>query len=200
MQAKRLQADIERSKATAREIVQEAEAGKALKAHAGDAANKVDLLRKELDFNETLAGTLETLQVVAGLLDSVQNAMGEDERDLSKSLGKLEEAQRTLGGLDGFKNMRFAGLLEKRTGQIKERLVEEILGCWNSLVVVDTDQQSITVLQEKEGKPLTQGFVKRRLKLCIQERHCPCLLQLMLCQSWTFYRSVSIAYIETCIA
>jgi hypothetical protein len=112
--------------------------------------NKVELLKLELDFNETLAGALETLQVVAGLLDSVQDAATDG--DLDAALGKLENAREVLKGLDGFSNTRVAVLLERRVGVMRELLVEKVLTCWSALVVVDTEEHKIAVLQERDRK------------------------------------------------
>jgi hypothetical protein len=103
-----------------------------------------------LDFNETLAGALETLQVVAGLSDSVQDAATEG--DLDTALQKLESARKVLQGLDEFSNTRVAVLQERRLGVMKELLLEKVLACWSALVVVDTEGQKISVIQERDGK------------------------------------------------
>jgi centromere/kinetochore protein ZW10 len=149
-QAKQLQADIERSKATAREIVQEAEAGKTLKAHVVDASSKVELLRKELDFNVTLADTLEQLQIISGLLDSAQNAASEG--SLSQSLEKLGNAHKIIGQLDSYENTRFAGLVQRRASQLKESLVAKVQSFWQSMVVLNHAHREITILDAIPGE------------------------------------------------
>jgi hypothetical protein len=60
--------------------------------------------------------------------------------------------------------MRFAALLEKKAAQIKETLAGEILGSWKSLIAVDTDQRRITVLQDREGRPLTRKVPRNETK------------------------------------
>ncbi|KAF2435010.1 hypothetical protein EJ08DRAFT_580829 [Tothia fuscella] len=149
-QAKQLQADIERSKATAREIVQEAEAGKTLNAHVEDATSKVELLRKELDFNVTLADTLEQLQIISGLLDGSQNAASEG--DLAESLEKLGNAQKVIDQLDSFENTRFAGLVERRASQLRELLVAKVQEYWHGMVKYSSAERRITILNDMTGE------------------------------------------------
>ena len=142
-QAKRLQADIVRSKQTAKEIVQEAEAGKSLRAHVEDTSNKVNLLRKELDFNETLADTLEQLQIVSGLLDSAQDAVFQDE--LLESLEKLDNARSVMMQLEAYDNTRFAGILKRRANQLQELLGGKLLDIWSKSIVCDYDNRKLTI-------------------------------------------------------
>lgn len=141
--------DIERSKQTAREIVQEAEAGKSLHAHMKDASNKVHLLRKELEFNQTLADTLEELQVVSGLLDSAQDAASEDE--LLESLGKLDNARKGLDRLDTFEKTRFTGLLRRRASQLRDLLAGMFLNAWNKNIAVDSQERRIWIFSHAKG-------------------------------------------------
>jgi centromere/kinetochore protein ZW10 len=149
-QAKQLQVDIERSKATAREIVQGAEAGKTLDAHVKDASSKVDLLRKELDFNVTLAGTLEQLQIISGLLDGAQNAASEGE--LSDSLEKLGNARKVIDQLDSFENTRFAGLVQRRATQLRDILVGRVQEYWHGMVKFTPAERNVTIHGELKGE------------------------------------------------
>lgn len=152
-QAKQLQADIERSKQTAGKIVQEAEAGKSLRGHVEDASNKVNLLNRELDFNQTLADTLEQLQIVSGLLDSAQEAASQDA--LLESLDKLDNARRVISQLEAYENTRFAGLLQRRANQLKELLSGKLLDVWNKSVVYDHQGRRITIHSQTTNSPLT---------------------------------------------
>ena len=151
--AKQLQADILRSKQTAREIVQEAEAGKSLRAHVEDTSKKVNLLKKELDFNETLAGTLEQLQVVSGLLDSAQDAASEDE--LLQSLEKLDNAQGAMRQLETYESTRFAGVLQRRATQLQELLCGKLLDVWSKSIVCDYNDGKLTINSQPVGSPLS---------------------------------------------
>jgi centromere/kinetochore protein ZW10 len=149
-QAKQLQKDIEHSKATAHEIVQEAEAGKTLQAHVHDASSKVGLLKRELDYNVTLADVAEQLQITAGLLDTTQHLTSQNE--LLEALSKLGEANAVISQLDAFDNARFAGLIQRRAAQIKELLVAKILECWSSLVITRSSTRQVIVHAQLQSK------------------------------------------------
>ncbi|RDI79972.1 hypothetical protein Vi05172_g10066 [Venturia inaequalis] len=147
-QAKKLQVDIEKSKATAREIVNEAEAGKSLRAHQQDASSKVDLLKRELDYNVTLGHVIEQLQVAIGLLDAAQDFTLQ--KELLEALKKLAEARRVTTQLDTFENARFAGLVQRREAQMRELLGAKIAEYWNALIKVDASEGEIVINTELE--------------------------------------------------
>jgi centromere/kinetochore protein ZW10 len=130
--------------------VQEAGASKTLRAHVVDASSKVELLRKELDFNVTLADTLDQLQIISGLLDSAQNAASEGA--LEQSLQKLGDAHKIIGQLDSYENTRFAGLVQRRASQLKESLVAKVQTFWQSMVVLNHANREITILSDLPGK------------------------------------------------
>jgi centromere/kinetochore protein ZW10 len=130
--------------------VQEAEAGKTLKAHVFDASSKVELLRKELDFNVTLADTLEQLQIISGLLDNAHNAATEGL--LSQSLEKLGGANRIIAQLDSYENTRFAGLVQRRASQLKETIVARVQDYWHTMITLNSAKREITILNELPGE------------------------------------------------
>jgi centromere/kinetochore protein ZW10 len=117
----------------------------------------VELLRKELDFNVTLADTLEQLQIISGLLDSAQNAASEG--SLSQSLEKLQDAQKIIGQLDSYENTRFAGLVQRRASQLKELLVGRVQDYWHAMVIFSSAKREITILNDLPGE-----IVSSRLK------------------------------------
>jgi centromere/kinetochore protein ZW10 len=129
--------------------VQEAEAGKTLKAHVIDASSKVELLRKELDFNVTLADTLEQLQIISGLLDNAHNAAAEG--SLSQALEKLGGANKIITQLDSYENTRFAGLVQRRASQLKESLVARVQDYWHAMVTLNSSKREITILNDLPG-------------------------------------------------
>ncbi|KAF2405634.1 hypothetical protein EJ06DRAFT_32354 [Trichodelitschia bisporula] len=150
-QAKQLKADVEESKTAAAAIVRDAEVGKALQARVDDATSKIDLLRKELDFNNALATTFNQLQSAWDLLASVG-----DNDALLESLTRLETAQRVVGELDGFDNTQFAAILQRRASQVRGLLVTKALGCWNTMVVADAEARTITISQQADGMALQE--------------------------------------------
>lgn len=144
-----MQIDIEKSKATAREIVNEAEAGKTLRAHQEDASSKVGLLKRELDYNVTLGDVIEQLQVATGLLDAAQDLTSQ--RALLEALKKLAEARAVTTQLDTFENARFAGLVQRREAQIRELLGAKIIECWNVLIKADASKGEVIINSQIQG-------------------------------------------------
>ena len=141
--AKELQADILRSRDTARQIVQETEACDALKAEVEDSGKKTLLLEKEVQFNETLTGTLEHIQYANGLIDKAQDeaVVGRVE----KALQRLEDAEASVAGLDGVRESRAVDALQQRAGELREGFVETSTECWNALVAVNVEEKSIRI-------------------------------------------------------
>lgn len=127
----------------------EAEAGKSLNAHQQDAASKVDLLKRELDYNVTLGGVIEQLQIATGLLDAAQDFTSQ--RALLEALDKLAKARRVTTQLDTFENARFAGLVQRREAQIRELLGAKIVECWNTLIKVDASEGEIVINTDLKG-------------------------------------------------
>jgi len=147
-----LQADILRSRDTARAIVAEAESGRDLRAKIEDAGNKVGLLEREVAFNETLTATLEHVRYANDLLGQVQNAavLGE----LEVALERLQQAEASIGGLEGLKDNRTVALLERRASGLKESLEDLTTECWDALIEVDSKARSVEVkTQELETYP-----------------------------------------------
>jgi hypothetical protein len=134
-----------------------------------DCAAKITLLQRETAFNDALAGSLETLQVVAGLLDSAQDGLlgddgddcgevegvqgrGRGGGDLSMALEKVVQAEKVLGTLGGFAGARFVAILGRRVGSVREEIVGEVRGVWGRLVSVDGEGKKICVRREMKGK------------------------------------------------
>lgn len=145
-QAKQLQADIERSRATAHDIVQQAESGKAQQARVQDAANKVALLENELVFNETLAQTVEQIQSISELLENAQDAAVQDQ--VTQALDKLEDADEAMAHLGTFENTRVVSILRTRANQLRAAIVENTTECWNALLITEPAERRVTIKDE----------------------------------------------------
>lgn len=148
-QAKQLQADIERSRATAHDIVQQAEAGRTLHANVEDASSKVTLLKNELAFNDTLTATVERIKQASDLLDKAQDAAVE--HDIIEALNKMKQADDYIIHLGPFRDTRVAGVLHKRVSQLREALAENTMGAWNLLLVVDVPNKRVSINQNIDG-------------------------------------------------
>ncbi|KAG9559003.1 hypothetical protein KCU79_g8555, partial [Aureobasidium melanogenum] len=142
-QAKKLQADIEQSKATARDIVAQAEAGKALKEKTHDAGNKVRLLEKEVAFNESLVTTLELIRSSCRILDDADQAYVNN--DLRTALGHLKRCDESIAALSAVQDTRAVGLLQTRSSRFKANFLDKTTTLAQSLIQCDTDSRSFTI-------------------------------------------------------
>ena len=149
-QAKKLQEDIERSKATARDIVQEAEAGKRLKAEASEAANKAALLEKEVSFSETLVHTLQQLKDLKQVLNCCQDAMVQG--DLATALATLKQFDASISDLAAVENTRAYDLLQKRCRGLKDALAEQSTRRARLLVDVSVVEKRLVVSIDPAGE------------------------------------------------
>lgn len=156
-QAKQLQAEIEESRALAREIVRQSDAGKALDDRVGDASSTVDLLKGEVTFNETLVKTLEHIQRIQQMLNSVQEAALGDR--LVDAIVRLEKAQEQIGLLRSFENTTIATLLKGKAAELHKAIVETIEECWNDLIQMDRSTGRISIKNEVQSRAIP--------KLCI---------------------------------
>lgn len=148
-QAKQLQADIERSRATAHDIVQQAEAGRSLQAHVEDASSKAALLKSELAFNDTLTATVERIKQASDLLDKAQDASVR--HSIIEALDSMKQADNLIVHLGPFRDTRVAGVLHKRANQLREALAENAIGAWNLLLVVDVVHKRVTIHEQADN-------------------------------------------------
>ncbi|KAF2480712.1 Centromere/kinetochore Zw10-domain-containing protein [Neohortaea acidophila] len=146
-QAKTLQADILRSRETARQIVADAEVGNALQSNVEEQGRKVGLLEEELQFNETLTGTLEHIQYANGLIDRTQEDAAR--ADIPGALQGLEDAEASILGLqalaEGPQSSRALELLNQRMDELRHSLIETTTEFWNAFVSVNEEERSMLV-------------------------------------------------------
>ncbi|KKY17895.1 putative centromere kinetochore protein zw10 [Diplodia seriata] len=157
-QAKLLQADIARSRATAHDIVQQAEAATTLHASVRDASSKAALLKSELAFNATLTATLERIKHASDLLDEAQSDARE--HDIIAALDKMKQADDFTTHLGPFRDTRIAGVLHKRLNQLRDALAENATRAWNLLLVADIPGRSATINDQadKAGEEADEGW------------------------------------------
>ena len=151
-QAKQLQAEIESSRALAREIVRQSNAGNSLEDRVSDASSKVDLLKGEVAFNETLVKTLEQIQRIHQLLYSVQEAALQDR--LVDAIVWLERAQKEIGLLRTFNDTRIAAILKGKAAELSKAITETIEECWNGLIQTDRLAQRVTIKHETQSRAI----------------------------------------------
>ncbi len=140
--AKELQADILRSRETARQIVAEAEAGRDLRSDVEEKSNKLSLLEKEVNFNETLTGTLERVKLVNSLLDRAQDQAVEADLEC---LGTLEEAEESIAALDGIAGSRAVDALRQRSLQLRDGIKESVAEFWTAYCSVNVEERWVQI-------------------------------------------------------
>lgn len=164
-QARKLQDDIKRSQETAKEIVTQAEEGKANTARVQDAASKVSLLHTEIAYNESLARVVEQLRDISTVLDSVQEAAVQGH--IIHALERLEDADGAFRHLGSFESTRAVGVLRSKEGQLKKAIAENVTESWNGLLTVDNAKNRITLKDtiERETKVDINTVVEALKKL-----------------------------------
>ncbi|GAB7357781.1 hypothetical protein MBLNU459_g0429t1 [Dothideomycetes sp. NU459] len=150
-QAKKLQADIERSKATAREIVAQAQAGKKLEQDAHEASNKAGLLEKEVAFNSSLVETLERIRTACAILSQAQDAVVHG--DIRAALSRQDEANQVIADLVTVENTRAYTLLCSRSRDLKAALAERTLAYARSLVSISVVDHQVTISMQSQDIP-----------------------------------------------
>lgn len=164
-QARKLQDDIKRSQETAKEIVQQAEEGKANTARVQDAASKVSLLHTEIAYNESLARVVEQLRDISTVLDSAQEAAVQVH--IIHALERLEDADGAFTHLGPFESTRAVGVLRSKEDQLKKAITENVTESWNGLLAVDNANNRISLKDtiEREAKVDISTVVEALKKL-----------------------------------
>jgi len=163
-QAKQLQVEIEHSKAVAREIVQQAQAGHCLRDEYHDASNKVALLREEMAFNEDLSETLERISSIKKVLEEAEAALGNGK--LLEGIDSLVEAEERITTLEGYQELRrYAAMIQEKASKLRTVVVETVGGCWRDMVLVANNK--LTFEREVERKFVLLG------RLGCRQHHIP---------------------------
>ncbi|KAF7195007.1 Centromere/kinetochore protein zw10-like [Pseudocercospora fuligena] len=151
VRAKELQADILRSRETARQIVAEAEAGKELKAKALDKKRKVELLEKEVAVNEGIVGRLEHVKHAHNELGEIREALVSG--SIEGLLVKLEQAEESILGVgDAYSGVSL--VLQRKAQKLREGLRETVQTRWGAAVHVDVENRSVTT--KDSVKPIVE--------------------------------------------
>lgn len=147
-----MQDDIKHSQDTAKEILQQAEKGKANTVRVQDAASKVSLLHTEIAYNESLARVVEKVRDISTVLDSAQEAAVHGY--VMHALERLEDADGAFKNLGSFESTRLVGVLRTKEDQLKKAIIETVTDSWNGLVDVDNTNNKISLRDtiEREAK------------------------------------------------
>lgn len=142
-QARKLQDDIKRSQETAKDIVQQAEAGRDSTARIQDAASKTSLLHSEIAYNESLAQVLEQLRDISALLDSARDAAVGGH--ILHAIDRIEDADGAFKRLGAFQATRVVGVLRTKQDTLRKAIIEDVTKSWNGLIVTDVANRKITL-------------------------------------------------------
>ncbi|PSK55172.1 hypothetical protein B9Z65_2561 [Elsinoe australis] len=141
--ANQVQHDIQQSKATARGIVEEAEAQKALQCVTNDSAQKVDLLEKELAFSSALEEALEYIQTVASQLARSKALAVENQ--INEAFQLLQGTRDDLERLQGSYSNNAGRALSSRASSIQEDVIKASRDHISSCIKVSPSQANIDV-------------------------------------------------------
>ncbi|KAK4500096.1 hypothetical protein PRZ48_008282 [Zasmidium cellare] len=146
--AKQLQADILHSREVARSIVQESEEARELKRKEEDKRRQVDLLEREVEFQESVGSRLEHVRFANGVLGRVREALVEG--DVGGALRGLEEGEESIGGL-GEGEGGVKGVLRRRVEGLRESVRESVGERWERSLQVDVEGRTVTIRDGLEG-------------------------------------------------
>jgi len=142
-QADKLQADIQRSKTTAKEIVQQAEQAVELRRKHEDVSRKADLLRKEVAFNQRLETVLASIQGIFNKIVHAQSALKEGQ--LKSSLEQVKDIEISLAELRKIENTSVVDVLSRRASSLRDGLVAEVKTQWSSSLRADRTSATFEV-------------------------------------------------------
>jgi centromere/kinetochore protein ZW10 len=143
--AKELQKDILRSRATAREVVEEAEKGRELREGLEERSKKVQFLEKEVEFNASLRQRLESVRDVKLLVGEGKEAVVAGK--LQDGLSKWQEADGKLALL-GSGDEGVGALLTGRVVGLRSALQEAVQSGWDAYIHVDSEARKVSVAKE----------------------------------------------------
>jgi centromere/kinetochore protein ZW10 len=150
-QAKKLQADIERSKETARSIVLQAEEAAELRRKHDDVNKKAGLINHELVFNQKLETALASIQDIYRKTGQAQSAL--QKGHVKESVEQLMLSEALLAELRHVENSSAIDVLSRRSSNLREDLVQEVKRQWVSMLHSDRASRTFTV--NTEGSSMT---------------------------------------------
>ncbi|SMY26046.1 unnamed protein product [Zymoseptoria tritici ST99CH_1A5] len=154
--AKELQADILRSRETARQIVEEAELGESVRKELREKEEKVKFLEREVKFNESLARRLEGVGAVKSLVaEGRQNVV---DGQFESALESLAQAEEGLGDI-GTDETGVGGLLGGKVEGLRSMLKEAVREKWNRTVVIDIEGHK-AAFERTEELPMLVNLAK----------------------------------------
>ncbi|PNS17787.1 hypothetical protein CAC42_3182 [Sphaceloma murrayae] len=146
--ATQVQQDIQQSKATARSIVEEAEAQASLKKAATESAQKVDLLEKELAFSTALEDALVYIQSVATRLsEAKEHVVGSR---INRAFDILASSQEDLDKLQASYSTNASRALASRASSIRDSIVQSSEAHIRNCISISPGKQVVDISRKQE--------------------------------------------------
>ncbi|PWY86140.1 centromere/kinetochore protein Zw10 [Aspergillus heteromorphus CBS 117.55] len=155
-QAKQLHADIERSRVTAREIVEQHEKTNPLQLRVEDASAKVDLIETEIAFNQAVASALKEVQSLCGQLDEGRTAL--DEGRIMPAIEILEATEQAITQSSHFSNTNVLHILLESVAGLRKDVMEAVRNRWNKQLNIDKTEGKM-VVSDNDGDSLEETIV-----------------------------------------
>ncbi|OOF97861.1 hypothetical protein ASPCADRAFT_205131 [Aspergillus carbonarius ITEM 5010] len=145
-QAKQLHADIERSRVTAREIVEQHEKTPPLQLRVEDASAKVGLIETEIVFNQAVASALTEVQNLCGQLDDGRTALREGR--VMTAIEILEATEHAVKQNSHFTNTNVLHILLENTAGLRKDVVEAVRHSWNGQLLIDKREGKLVISKD----------------------------------------------------
>jgi protein transport protein DSL1/ZW10 len=157
-QARRLQEDIQKSKAVAFEIVKEHEEGLHLQAKIQDAKAKLELLHNETAFSKAVTSSLEETWSMDKDLNEAESALSA--KKLIELAAKIEQLSFRAGR---FPDSNAKVINENRISQLRSAVVEGLTSAATSMVEFQKagGQQRVKVNPGNHGRYCTWEFRRK---------------------------------------
>ncbi|KAL4978014.1 hypothetical protein BDW66DRAFT_158397 [Aspergillus desertorum] len=146
-QAKQLHSDLERSRATAREIVKQHENTRPLQLRVDDAAAKVELVEREIVFNKAVTDTLAQVQALCQQLDAIRPLYQNGQ--VTPAIDKLEAVEHAINLDSCFKNTNVMALLADNATAMRQEIVEFLRGRWQRHLELDSRQGKLVISRDR---------------------------------------------------
>ncbi|GES62533.1 centromere/kinetochore protein zw10 [Aspergillus terreus] len=147
-QAKQLHADIERSRVTAREIVEQHEHTRPLQLKVEDAAAKVQLIETEIAFNQAVTDTLEEVQRLCQQLDAGRATLAEGK--IMSAIDTLEETEKAVRSESLITNTNVSHVLLETVSDLRREITDFLRNRWTEQLRVDKRNGKLTVSESPE--------------------------------------------------
>ncbi|GLB03249.1 hypothetical protein AtubIFM57258_007826 [Aspergillus tubingensis] len=147
-QAKQLHADIERSRVTAREIVEQHEKTQPLQLKVEDASAKVGLIETEIAFNQAVTSALTEVQKLCKQLDDGRAALGEG-RTMA-AIDTLESTEHAVKRSSHFTNTNVLHILLENAAGLRKDIMEAVRNRWNEQLHIDKTEGKLTISKDSD--------------------------------------------------